>query len=261
MVTLGTAAIPYGLQRYAKVPAPATLTLESSPAGRQVVVDGVPRGATPATMTLAQGDHQVVVGEGASTVTLPVTTRAGEQLRQNVVFQTDVPPAVTSPLTVAGAASGAPVVDNIPRAPASSPAPKGGGWLAVSVAIPVRISENGVLLGSSETPRVMLPSGAHTLELRNDDLGFRDIRKVQIGEGKTIALSLALPRSVLHVNAVPWADVSIDGIRAGETPIGNYALSIGTHQVVFTHPQYGERRQSVIVTAGAPARVSVDFTK
>ena len=76
-----------------------------------------------------------------------------------------------------------------------------------------------------------------------------------------MALSLVLPRSVIHVNAVPWAEVSIDGTRAGETPIGNYAVSIGTHQVVFTHPQYGERRQSVTVTATAPARAWVDFTK
>jgi len=184
-------------------------------------------------------------------VTLPVTTRAGEQLRQNVVFET----AASAPAVVPA------VADAVEVAPAPIPTPTGGGWLAVAAAIPVRIFENGVLLGSSETPRVMLPAGAHTLELRNDDLAFRDIRKVQIADGKTMALSLALPRSVLHVNAIPWAEVSIDGTRAGQTPIGNYALTIGRHQVVFSHPEYGERRQSVTVTAGAPARVSVDFTK
>jgi len=261
VMILGIAAIPYGLQRYARVPALGTLIIESTPIGRQVVVDGVPRGVTPATITLAQGDHLVLVGEGANTVTLPVTTRPGEQLRQNVVFQGDAGSPGTGPLTAASDASVVPAPVNVDRAPAPSPAPKGGGWLAVTGTIPVRILENGVLLGSSETPRVMLPSGAHTLDLRNDDLGFHDTRKVEIAEGKTMALSLVLPRSVLHVNAVPWAEVSIDGTRAGETPIGNYALSIGTHQVVFSHPQYGERRQSVIVTAGTPARVSVDFTK
>jgi hypothetical protein len=261
VMSLGIAAVPYGLQRYAKVPALATLTIDSTPHGHQVVVDGVSRGATPATITVAQGEHLVVVGEGANTVTLPVTTRAGEQLRQNVVFQADAAPAAVEAATTASNPSRPSASGSVERVVIPSPVSKGGGWLAVAAAIPVRISEDGVLLGSSETPRVMLPAGAHTLELRNDDLGFRDVRTVQIAEGKTIALSLALPRSVLHVNAVPWADVSIDGTRAGETPIGNYALTIGTHLVVFTHPQYGERRQSVAVTATGPARVSVDFTK
>jgi PEGA domain len=259
---LGIAAIPYGVQRYSRVPPLATLTIDSTPTGRDVVVDGIARGATPATVTVAQGDHLVVVGQGASKVTLPLTARAGEHVRQNVVFETTVLPTVLAPLPVAAAPSRGPAnAADVERTPVLSPAPKGGGWLAVAVAITVRIFENGVLLGSSETPRVMLPSGAHTLEFRNDDLGFRDIRKVQIAEGKTLALSLPLPRSVLHVNALPWAEVTINGTRAGETPIGNYALPIGTYQVVFTHPQYGERRQTVTVTAAAPARVSVDFTK
>ena len=95
MVTLGTAAIPYGLQRYARVPAPATLTIESTPAGRHVVVDGVPRGATPATMTLAHGEHQVVVGEGQVVFTHP---QYGER-RQSVIVTAGAPARVSVDFT------------------------------------------------------------------------------------------------------------------------------------------------------------------
>jgi hypothetical protein len=34
---------------------------------------------------------------------------------------------------------------------------------------------------------------------------------------------------------------------------------IGRHEVVLRHRELGERRESVLVTLGQPARVSVDF--
>jgi serine/threonine-protein kinase len=72
-------------------------------------------------------------------------------------------------------------------------------------------------------------------------------------------LTLALPRGVVNLNATPWAEVWIDGQRVGETPIGNLSVTIGAHEIVFRHPQLGEKRHAVSVTAGAPVRLSVDM--
>jgi hypothetical protein len=47
----------------------------------------------------------------------------------------------------------------------------------------------------------------------------------------------------------------------GETPIGNLSMSVGPHEIVFRHPELGEQRHAVTVTAGAPARLSVDLRK
>jgi hypothetical protein len=47
----------------------------------------------------------------------------------------------------------------------------------------------------------------------------------------------------------------------GQTPIANLSLALGTHQVVFRHPELGERRQSVVVTAQGPNRVAVDMAR
>jgi hypothetical protein len=63
------------------------------------------------------------------------------------------------------------------------------------------------------------------------------------------------------VNAQPWAEVFVDGERVGETPIGNLSRRIGSHEVVFRHPELGERREVVVITAGKPARVGVDLRK
>ena len=64
---------------------------------------------------------------------------------------------------------------------------------------------------------------------------------------------------VVVLNAAPWAEVWVDGDKVGETPIGSVQVSIGPHEVVFRHPQFGEKRQAVSVTLKAPVRLSVDM--
>jgi hypothetical protein len=65
----------------------------------------------------------------------------------------------------------------------------------------------------------------------------------------------------MALNAQPWADVWIDGERIGETPIGNVAVPIGPHEVVFRHPELGEHVVRATVTLTAPTRLSVDLRK
>ena len=75
--------------------------------------------------------------------------------------------------------------------------------------------------------------------------------------GKVASLAVDLPKGV--VNATPWAEVWVDGQRVGETPIGNLSIPIGPHEVVFRHPQFGEKRHAISVTMSGPTRVSVDM--
>ena len=251
------AIAPFAVQRYQRTASHTTLVVESSPAGQRVTVDGVERGVTPASVSINSGDHDVRVGTNAQQVSLKVTARPGETLRQNVIF--DVSPA--PPVVPA-----APVVAAEPKTPPVIPAPraaegKGAGWLAVTAPVPVRVFEGTDLVGSSDAARIMLPTGQHTLELRNDEFGYQEKRVVQIMDAKTTTLTLPTTKSTVHINAIPWAEVSIDGLRIGETPIGNHALAIGMHDVVFRHPELGERRRSVAVRNGTVSRVSVDFTK
>jgi hypothetical protein len=70
-----------------------------------------------------------------------------------------------------------------------------------------------------------------------------------------------LPLGSISINATPWAEIWIDGERVGETPIGNRPVTIGAHEVVFKHPELGEQRHAVSVTAAAPARLSVNLKK
>jgi hypothetical protein len=41
--------------------------------------------------------------------------------------------------------------------------------------------------------------------------------------------------------------------------MANLPIAIGPHEVVFRHPQLGEKRQAVSVTMKAPVRLSIDM--
>jgi hypothetical protein len=74
-------------------------------------------------------------------------------------------------------------------------------------------------------------------------------------------VSLPMPDGTISLNATPWAEVLVDGVSAGQTPVGNLSAKAGTHEVVFHHPKFGDRKQTVTVKPGQAARLTVDMTK
>jgi hypothetical protein len=135
------------------------------------------------------------------------------------------------------------------------------GWITITSPVELNVFEKGSLLGSTRGPRILLPAGGHVLQLENTSLGYRENQWVRIQSGKETTLPLSLPQGVVHVNATPWADISIDGKPFGQTPIGNLKLTIGSHDVVFRHPDLGEKTVSALVKVGVPTRVSADLTQ
>ncbi len=59
----------------------------------------------------------------------------------------------------------------------------------------------------------------------------------------------------------PWADVTIAGRPLGTTPLGNVQVPIGAQEVIFRHPQLGERRIVATITARGPNRVSLNMNQ
>ncbi len=207
------------------------LQVRTDPPGAQVTIDALPRGTSPITIgNLDPGEHAVVLTSDAGTVTQSVTIEAG----------------VTASLNV-------PIV-------AREASPQSG-WISVASPVDVQLFEGGRLLGSSQTDRIMVASGTHQIELVNDTLGYRTTRSVQVTPGKIAAVAVKLPMGSVAINAIPWAEVWIDGNRIGETPIGNQPATIGNHEIVFRNPELGEKTQTVTVTLTTPARLSVDMRK
>jgi hypothetical protein len=212
-----------------ETPAAGSLLVQSDPPGARVTVDGVAHGIAPVSVAdLAPGDHEVVL-----------QAQGGAPVRQRVVIQAGVTSSVLAPVAAV-------------QGPVS-------GWLSVKAPVTMEIKEGGRLLGTTDSDRLMMSAGRHEVELVNDTLGYRATKIVQIAPGKVAPLAIELPQGTIHLNALPWAEVWIDGRRVGETPIGNLAVTIGPHEILFRHPQFGERKQAVSVTMNAPVRLSVDM--
>jgi PEGA domain len=227
-VTAGAEVSQY--LEFAEAPVTGQLAVQSDPAGAKVFVDGTERGVAPLTIPdLTPGEHRVELQADGATAKHTVTVQAGG----------------TASLVVpmAAAAGGGPV----------------SGWVSVKAPFSMEIREQGRMLGSTEADRVMLAAGRHELELVNDALGYHSTRVVQVPPGKVVSITLDLPQGVVNLNASPWAEVWIDGRRVGETPIGNLAVAIGPHDVLFKHPQFGEKHHSISVTLTEPVRLSVDM--
>lgn len=205
-------------------PPPATgqIVVATQPPGLRVLLDGKPTGESPLTLEgVPPGRHVVTMISATGAVKRTVRVEAGKSISIDV--------------------------------------PIFSGFLAISSPILVDVSENGRALGTSEN-QIMLTPGHHELRFANKDLQFTDKQGVDIEPGETQRVELD-PRGTININAQPWAEVWIDGQKAGETPLANLPIPLGVREIVFKHPQFGERKISTTVTGGTPAAVSIDFTK
>jgi len=67
------------LQFTAGEPKPGNLTIDTRPAGSDVLIDGARRGATPLTLALAPGAHTITIRSGADERVVPLTIAAGAE--------------------------------------------------------------------------------------------------------------------------------------------------------------------------------------
>jgi hypothetical protein len=198
------------------------LTVESQPTGATVTVDGRDVGTTPLTIdALAPGRHTVTISTPTATVRRTVRVEAGRTITLDV--------------------------------------PVYAGWVAVFSPIMLDVATGGRTIGNTETGKIMLPPGTHVLTLSNRQLGYTETRSVEIHPGEERPVNVE-PKSAVNINAHPWAEVWVDGRKAGDTPIANLPVLLGTRVFIFKHPQFGERRVTTTITA-SPSAITVDLTR
>ncbi|HET6958176.1 MAG TPA: PEGA domain-containing protein [Vicinamibacterales bacterium] len=285
----------------APAPQVGQLAIISQPTGAEVIVDQQPRGVTPLTLSLPSGAHTVLLNRGDVSRSFEVNIKAGAEVLHHVDLEprqlvaqggqlvvTSDPPGArvsvdgqargVSPVTVddltpgqhavvihgeSGSVQRTVTVQRGQTASLVVSMGQGGsfGWVSLTSPVVMQIFENDRRLGTSETDRIMMSAGKHTLKIVNTRLGYQRTQVVQVPAGAAASLKVDLPDGVVNLNALPWAEASIDGRRVGDTPLANLKLPIGEHEVVFRNPQFGERRQTFLVTASEPTRVSVDLRK
>jgi hypothetical protein len=209
-----------------------TLDIRESP-GARVFVDGQLRGTSPMKVAdLVAGSHDVVI-DGRARVRQTVTIEAGATTTLGGNTKSGVSPG------------------------AAAPSASGTGWVAVNAPYEMQVVEAGRVVGTTSGERLALPAGRHELDIVSATLNFRQTKTVEVGAGQVAAVSVDLPRGTLVLEADVPAEVTVDGEKVGTTPLANLPVTIGPHEIVFTHPQFGEQRHAVSVTLGVPVRLSI----
>jgi hypothetical protein len=208
------------------------LTIESPTAGDRVVIDGREVGVTPFKLSVASAAHSIrVIARETPASAAPVATVA--------------PPADPRAASAIAAA-------------AQRQRP---GGLRLTSPIELQVLEGERVLGSSVDGPIVASPGVHQLDFINTAIGFRSRQTVTIKAGEIIPMKVEPPDGRVSINAQPWAQVWIDGNLVGETPLANLTVSPGEHEIIFRHPQLGERRETTIVKSGVQTRVSATLTK
>ena len=290
VLTIGATGRAYWLKS-SSAPKVGTAMLESLPSGSQVLVDGQVMGLTPLTATLPTGTHRVdfkyrgkartieiVITQGGRTTELiDWSAKTVGRLQVNTepagahVLVDNVSRGVT-PLTLDDVPLGVHAVvlesngGSIKRSvtiksdePASLTETIYPGWLKVFAPFEITISEGSKVLRLDDREQVMLPAGPHDIRFENRALGYQETRHVEIQPGITAPLSLTVPQSTLTLTTSVPADVIIDGVSAGETPLTNHAIPLGTRDILLKS-EAGFRRLSIVVTA-KPVVLNVDLSR
>ncbi len=210
------------------------VVIESPVPGDTVMVDGRPIGTTPLQLTVSSKTRAIRLVHAVAPAS-PVET--------------------TLNAAVVPAAGDARAIAAIEEAGTRQRS----GGVRVSSPIELKILEGERVLGSTADGPIVTTAGTHQLDLLNTALGYRVRQTVTIRAGVLTPLTITPPMGRLSINADPWAQVLIDDKPIGDTPVANVSVSLGEHQVIFRHPQLGERRETVVVRADVPTRVSTSF--
>ena len=209
----------------AETPIPAgrgRLVIQTQPAGIKVLLDRKPVGETPLKLDVPPGRHILTFQTTGGEIVKSVRTAAGK----------------TETLDI----------------------PVFSGWVAVFAPIVLQVAADGRSIGTTEQSRLMLPPGRHQLTLTNKELGYTAVEQVDIEPGEVKSVNVN-PRGTVNLNAVPWAEVWLDGQKLGDTPLADMPVPLGQREFVFKNPQFGEKKVSATIKAGANSPVTVDFSK
>jgi hypothetical protein len=223
-------------------PADTAIVVEFGRPGADVLVDGRPAGVTPLELKVGSRTRSIRVVSHEASRPDPGAPEVLLAVGEPRPPRTNVEPRAA---------------DNLRAAVR----PQQSGGIRVSSPFELHVLEGERLLGSSAEGPVLTTAGRHEFDLVNTTFGYRSRRVVEIRPGQIVSLAVTPPNGSLSINAVPWAEVWIDGSAVGETPLGNVSVPLGEHEIVFRHPELGERREKAIVRSDRLTRVSANLKR
>ena len=209
--------------RFSAVPT-GSLTITSKPVGAQLIVDGVVRGSTPATISVPEGMHSVEVRSSGPPQIMAVRIDKGGQMSRYF----DLAPGT------------APGVVRVDTKPADA-----------------KIMIDGTFRGRSPVVVNGLNPGRHVVRIEHGAQSRE--REVLLGPGATVAVSVPLdplPRPTQgHGWVAIWTPVELQatehGKPVGSSRAGPWQLLEGRHELELSNAMFGvSLKKTVDVVAG-----------
>ncbi len=264
----------------------------STPDGAEVFVDGAPVGRTPVRVELRAGTHTVEFKRNAVTRTQTIAVKQGAEVpvsvdwNQKAIGSLQVNSTPTgakvsvdgklrgqTPLTLDDLPAGphtvlidssegavrhkVQIAEGVTESLTESIYP---GWLHLSSPIEVTILDGGKPALLDDSNRVLLKPGTHTLRIENRGLAFSQTKQVEIEPGGTTKIAIEVPTSTLTVTGSTGADVFVDGVKAGTTPLTEFRVALGSHDVMVVDKSGVTRHASVKATT-KPVQLDISFER
>ncbi len=218
---------------------PARIELEGLPEGAAVEIDGQARSSGP--LSVQPGvPHTVSVNlHGRELLRREVIPEAGEVVELRVPEPREH--AVTAPDDGGDE-------DEALRT----------GTLVVTSRPPTTVYLGRRTLGSTPV-RAEVAAGSHSLRLVNRSMLINYHQRVRIRGGQTLERTIEIPQGQLRVSARPYAEVSINGVHVGRTPLRK-VLYAGSYTIVLTNQSLGRHERQVLqISGGENKRIRVDW--
>ena len=212
-----------------------TVSVNTEPAGAEVLIDGTSRGRSPIRLSLAAGAHTLVVRGAGEPRTIPITITAGAEVSQYLEL------------------------------PKSAP---GFGQLQVrSEPAGARISIDGTPVGKTPLTIVEIAPGEHSITLESDVTSVTQKVTIEAGVPASLMVPMAAQAGTVatgwvSVSAPLVVDLRENGKLLGNSGIDRIMLPSGRHDIELVNEVIGYRElRSVLVSPGRVAAITVTLPK
>ncbi|KIX14834.1 hypothetical protein X474_06730 [Dethiosulfatarculus sandiegensis] len=106
-----------------------------------------------------------------------------------------------------------------------------------------------------QTPLIMDQVLVGERQVQVKAYGAVSAKKVNIEENKSAKVRFELRGGAIAVNAAPWADLLLDGVPVGATPVQLKDLPLGPHRLSVRRKGYKEQHKDVVLKKGVTVRI------
>ncbi len=194
---------------------------------------------------------------------VPEPSKSPDQVAKASTGVTPVPAQPPKPSAAPPAPPPKPV--EAPRPPVPAPPPKQietvKGALAVTAKPWATVHVDGKDYGKTPQTIKDLELGTYTVRLENPDFTAWET-KVNISKKGTVKISHSFGGfGKLVMNSKPWANVFLNGVHKGQTPLTLDKVPSGEHQVKFVRDGYAETVRTVTIKPSGQTTLSIPLER